>query len=136
MKAVGEVKAVKLTVYECQLINAVVGSSEQGHTIKDLRLINGIVGKVKAAMPEAPKADEPKMENPQAPTEEEKKAIHEARTKHAEAVSEYVATEVEVSMTSMELEFTKSKISAYPLFINNEMSRAKILNLADKLGIQ
>lgn len=115
------------------MIGILNARTQRGSAIRDLRLLNKLIEKIKSVKPAQPvKELDVTIEG----DEEATKALAEKNQKEFEiAWQSYPTWSVELDLTPTELTVIKSKFVSFDGFMSDENSRTQILALADKLGI-
>lgn len=128
---------MKMSRFELSVITAVLNSPGGGSTIQELRVIKKTLAQLVGletpdpVRPEAPKPPEGAKEM----TEEQKKSWMEEAKAYSEKLKAKAEELLEVEFPADSLNTIKSKFSTFRGFHSDEMSRAKILALSDKLGV-
>jgi hypothetical protein len=132
---------MKFSVDEIILMIGIIQArtrSGHGSFIKDLRLINKIVIKLKKALPPPPVAPET-TEGPIGESDEDKikrESLNlERQTAHQVACTEYPNIQIDPELSVSEINVIKFKFAAFDGFMPDERSREIVLGLADKLDI-
>lgn len=124
----------KVTTFELDVLaNVFNARTNSGHGIKDLRLIDKVVRKIRGAQPK---------ERPTAPTQiaesatqEEKDAFQIAMTTYREEVDTFMNAEHGVGFDTFDKMIIKQKLSTFSQFYDHEGVRQSVLSLADKFGV-
>lgn len=128
---------MKLSVFELETLASIVGArNNAGFKIKDLRLIESTIGKIKVAVPspiEQPVYPQPADGKQYTP--EEIKANEEISNGYFKAINERSEQEVEIEFNNAEMMIVKQQLSNYAGFRGDDAVRAKVIALGDKFGI-
>lgn len=121
------------TVFELETISQIMASrSQAGGGIKDLRLLQKVSNKVKAAIPKRPDAP---VQKQNATPEEQTAFMAEIQT-WQKTLETRVDETVEISFDSTDLMIIRQKVRGFTQFATDEEIRDRVLALADKLDIQ
>jgi len=131
-------EVVTVTAPELDLVRQVVNQSgnNQGHSIKDFRLIEKLLEKLTAVSPKRPTPEIPKPKDGKTYTEEEIKVNTELAKELSAKLQEYATKELTVSFTTAEMLIVRQRLSSFNGFLNDPVNRKKALSVADKFGVQ
>ncbi len=121
------------TVFELETLAQIMNSrSQSGGGIKDLRLLQSVSNKIKAAIPKRPDAP---AQKPDATPEEQQTFMNEIQ-KWQKTLEERVDQPIEISFSNSDLMIIKQKVRGFTQFATDEEIRDRVIALADKLDIQ
>jgi hypothetical protein len=136
VSSIGGSNEFTISNFQMKTLMEIVGSSQKGCQIKDLRVIDGIYRKIKSHLSPSPKVPErrtlgdgeiySKEEN-----EEFEKALNEFRVEN----EAWPDKESAISFSNSELNVLKIKMQKFDRFFSEELPRERILNLYDKFGL-
>lgn len=133
-----EAAKTEYTAANLELIMAVLNARTKGTGIKDLRSIQNVYKKVKAATPERPI----QPEAPKKPAEGEPPVSQETKEEYAKLTKEWMKLMTdwpdmigEIKFTTVDIGIIRQKINAFQGFHSDEESRESVLALCDKLGM-
>ena len=130
-------KTVNLTPFQIGVAADIMGMPDRGFPIKDLRLIDKAVKKLRSKIPPTPEmAQLPPPADGQKYTPEEEKHNQESQARYQDELSEREKTKVKVDLEDFEHTMVKMRLGSFKSFFPDEDRRARVLDLADEFGVE
>jgi hypothetical protein len=135
-----KVKGEEVMVFtppELAMVRNVVNqsSNNQGHSIKDFRMIDNLLKKVDSLLPEPPNPQMPKPADGKQYTKEEIESNTKLAKEFSDQLTEFASRKLEVTFNSSELMVVKQRLNSFNGFVNDPENRKRVLNLAEKFGV-
>lgn len=127
---------MKLTGFELNVIENLLNNPSKGGSIKDLRLIQKTLDKIREAKPTLPIEPKPPVPGSPEDTPENNQLYQEQHKAWDEEMTRIHDEEYECVLGQMYEILIKSRILSFNQFNNDENIRPRILAMADKFGIQ
>jgi len=113
---------MKLLAFEVNtLVHVANAPAPKGSSIRDIRLTENILSKLKESLPALPTKPDDESE--------------ELMKQYAQQVQEWPNMECDVDFNDFNLHIIRAKFSVFPNFSSEPENRIKMINLAEKLGV-
>lgn len=140
MEAVAETKkasGISLSGFEMDLLVTILNARTGTGTIKDLRLLGGLVDKLRKATPARPPRPEirPLKEGEKEYPKEEIEAYSKQNDEWVKLFQGFLNDDKPVELSDTDCILVKQKLQGFNSFNNDEPTREKVLKLAEKFGL-